>query len=95
MKNGKPTIRARITNTHLEKSLRIASYQIKADIDSNKVIHTELKLPKIRKEITEFSVKYRDKITTHPNELASALLEEDEPRRLRRFTPTDLTTRFS
>jgi hypothetical protein len=43
----------------------------------------------------EFSIKYRDKITTHPNELASTLLEEEEPRRLQRFKPTDLTTRFS
>jgi hypothetical protein len=31
------------------------------------------------------SIKYRDKITTKPNELASTLLEEEEPRRLKRF----------
>jgi hypothetical protein len=47
---------------------------------SNKVLHTDLKVPTIREEITKFSVKYKDKITTHPNELASTLLEE-EPRR--------------
>jgi hypothetical protein len=52
-------------------------------------------VPTVREEITTFSVKYRDKITTHPNELSSALLEEEEPRRLIRFKPTDLTTRFS
>jgi hypothetical protein len=40
-------------------------------------------------------MKYRDIITTHPNELASTLLEEEEHRRLRRFKPTDLTTGFS
>jgi hypothetical protein len=40
-------------------------------------------------------VKSKDKITTHPNELASTLLEEEEPRRLKRFKSTDLTTRFS
>jgi hypothetical protein len=62
---------------------------------SNKVLLTDLKVPKIREEITKFSVKYRDKITTHPNELASTLLEEEEPRRVKRFKPTDLTTRFS
>jgi len=61
---------------------------------SNKVIHADLKVPTIREEHTKFNVKYRDKITTHPNELASTLLEE-EPRRLKRFKPTDLTTRFS
>jgi hypothetical protein len=32
-------------------------------------------------------VKYKDKITTHPNEPASTLLEEEEPRRLKRFNP--------
>jgi hypothetical protein len=62
---------------------------------SNKVLHTDLKVPTIREEITEFSVEYRDKITTHPNELPSTLLEEEETRRLKRFKPTDFTTRFS
>jgi hypothetical protein len=43
----------------------------------------------------KFSVKYGDKITTHRNELASTLLEEEEePRRLKRFKTTNLTTRF-
>jgi hypothetical protein len=49
----------------------------------------------IREEITKFSVKYRNKTTTHPNQLASTLLEEEEPRSLKTFKPTDLTTRFS
>ena len=62
---------------------------------SNKVIHTDLKVPTIKEEIRKFSFQYRDKITTHPNELASTLLEEEEPRRLKRFKLTDLTTRFS
>jgi hypothetical protein len=38
---------------------------------------------------------HTDKITTHPNELASTMLEEEGPRRLKSFKPTDLTTRFS
>jgi hypothetical protein len=61
---------------------------------SNKVLHADLKAPTIREEITKFSVKYRNKIKTHPTKLASTLLEE-EHRRLKRFKPTDLTTRFS
>jgi hypothetical protein len=52
-------------------------------------------MPTIREEITKLSVRYRDKITTPPNELASTLLEEEEPRRLKRIKPTYLTTRFS
>jgi len=46
------------------------------------------------RRITKFSVKYRDKIITHPNELASTLFEEVEPRRLKLFKPRDLTTRI-
>jgi hypothetical protein len=62
---------------------------------SNKVIREDLKVPTIREEITKFNVKYRNKITTHPNELSSILLEEEETIRLKRIKPTDLTTRFS
>jgi hypothetical protein len=51
-------------------------------------------VPTIREEITKFSVKCRDKIT-HPNKLAFSLLEEEEPRKLKRFKQTDLKTRFS
>jgi hypothetical protein len=57
----------------------------------HKVLHADLKVPTIREEITKFNVKYRDKVTTHTNELASTLLEGEEPRRLKRFKPTDLT----
>jgi hypothetical protein len=48
-----------------------------------------------QRKIKKFSVKYKDKLTTHPNELASTLSEEEEPNRLKRFKPTDLTTRLS
>jgi hypothetical protein len=43
-------------------------------------LHKDLKVPAIR-EKTKFIVKYRDKITAHPNEIASTLLEKDEERR--------------
>jgi hypothetical protein len=56
---------------------------------SNIVLHAGLEVPTTREEITQFSVKYRDKITTHPNELASTLLEEEEPRRPKRLKQTD------
>jgi hypothetical protein len=52
---------------------------------SNKALHADLKVPTLREEITKFGVKYRDKITTHPNELASILLEKEEPRKVKRF----------
>jgi hypothetical protein len=59
------------------------------------VLHTDLKVPTVREEITKFMIKYTDKITTHPNELSSTLLEEEQPRSLKGFKPTDLTTKFS
>jgi hypothetical protein len=89
-----------LNNSNVETLQRYKNKVLRAIVNapwyiSNKVLHTDLKVPTIREEITKFSVRYRDKITTHPNELASTLLEEEEPRRLKRFKPTDLTTRFS
>jgi len=43
-----------------------------------KQIYTyRLKVPTIREEVTKFSVKYRGKITTHLNELASHYLKKN------------------
>jgi len=61
----------------------------------HKVLHADLKVPTISEEITKFSVKYRDKTTARPNKLESTLLEGEEPRRLKRSKPTDLTIIFS
>jgi hypothetical protein len=50
----------------------------------------------VREEVTNISWKYKGKITTHTIELATKLLNnEDEPRRLKRHKPNDLTTRFT
>jgi hypothetical protein len=59
------------------------------------MLHTDLQVRTIREEITQFNVKYRDKIPTHSNVLASTLLEEEELKILKSFKPTDLTTRSS
>jgi hypothetical protein len=61
----------------------------------NTILHTDLQIPTFKVEITNFSTKYREKLITHPNELIPALLEEEEPRRLKRFKPSELTKRFS
>jgi len=61
----------------------------------NTVLHTDLQILTVKTEITTFSTKYRKKLITHPNELTHALLEDEERRRLKRFKPTELTTRFS
>jgi len=59
------------------------------------ILHTDLHIPTVKTEITDFSTKYREKLITHPNELIPAVLEEEGPRRLKRFKPTDLAIRFS
>jgi hypothetical protein len=72
----------------------------------NELLHTDLQISTVRDEMTKFSTKYRlllglvktkyrDKLLTYPDELASILLEEEGPRRLKRFKPIELTTRFS
>jgi hypothetical protein len=61
----------------------------------NTVLHTDLLIPAVKAEMTNFGTKYREKLTVHPNELIPALLDDGEPRRLKGFKPTELTTRFS
>jgi hypothetical protein len=84
------------SNSDIEISQRYHNKALRATVNaprhiSNKVLQTDLQVPTVREEITKFSVKYRDQITTHPNELASTLLEEEESRRLKRLKSTDLT----
>jgi len=57
-------------------------------------ILTNLQIPTVKAEITKHSTKYREKLSTHPNELIPVLLENEEPRRLKRLKPTELITRF-
>jgi len=61
----------------------------------NTILHTDLQIPTVKAEITNFSTKNREKLLTHPNELIPALLDQEEPRKLKRFKPTELTTSFS
>jgi hypothetical protein len=52
-------------------------------------------LPTIREEIKNSSKKYKDRLQTHPNDLATNLFDvEGELRRLKKFKPSDLSTRF-
>ena len=51
-------------------------------------------MPTVKAQITSYRIQHREKLTTHPNELTPALLEDDEPRRLKRFKPTEPPTGF-
>jgi len=55
----------------------------------NTILHTDLQIPTVKAEITNFSTKYREKLIAHPNELIPAILEEIGPRSLKRFKPTE------
>jgi hypothetical protein len=66
------------------------------------LLHTDLQISTVTDEITKFSTKYRllldlvktkfrDKLLTHPNQLTSILLEEEGPRRLKRYKPANRT----
>jgi heat shock protein HspQ len=43
----------------------------------NKQLHTDLGISPVREVITNISDKYKDKLTAHPNELASTLLNDE------------------
>jgi hypothetical protein len=47
----------------------------------NTILHTDLQIPTVKAEITNFSTKYREKLITRPKELIPTLIEEEEPRR--------------
>jgi hypothetical protein len=62
----------------------------------NRLLHADLGILTVREEITNNSLKYKHKITVHPNELAITLLNDvDEPRRLKRHKPTDQMTIYT
>jgi hypothetical protein len=61
---------------------------------SNLIIQNDLQIPSIKDEIQNYSQKYRERLATHPNELATALMENTLQRRLSRCKPVDLASRF-
>jgi len=49
----------------------------------------------VREEVTKHSIAHKDKLRQHPDQLIPILLEEQGPKRLKRYNPFDLTHRFS
>jgi hypothetical protein len=67
------------------------SYYSQRTVVRPKQLHADLGISPVLEEITNISHKYKDKLTAHPNELATTLLNDEvEPRRLKRFKPADL-----
>lgn len=62
---------------------------------TNEFIRSDLKIPSVKEEVRNYSVKYSDRLRVHPNRLAKGLLtEQTDMRRLKRLKPLDLATRF-
>lgn len=88
-------------NSNLEILQRFQNKVLRMIVDApsfvpNSVIHHDIPLPTIQVEIEKYSMKYRQRLSDHPNPLATTLFtnNEIEMRRLKRYTPEDLTHRF-
>jgi hypothetical protein len=60
----------------------------------NSVIRKDLRIPTVKEEISRFSSHYDVRFSVHPNELIASLTERPTHKRLRRYGPHDLLTRF-
>lgn len=61
----------------------------------NEIIRHDLNIPRVKDEIKNFSAKYINRLSAHPNELACDLINEHfDKRRLKRIKPVDLQIRF-
>ena len=62
---------------------------------ANKIIRRNLHIPTVKEEISNYGKQYINRLRTHPNLLASRLLEKSSnKRRLKRFKPLDFQSRF-
>lgn len=63
---------------------------------SNRTLHTDLKIPTVKEEITRFSANHIMKLENHPNHLVLNLLDNsDTVYRLKRHSILDLPVRFT
>lgn len=63
---------------------------------TNDTIHNDTYTPKVKEEITKFSIKYHDKLENHTNSLALNLLDNSQHTyRLSRNSILDLSSRFT
>jgi len=64
--------------------------------ERNEDIRRDLQVPTVQEEINRYAAKHEAKLSNHPNTTALSLLDNsEEVRRLKRFKPFDLVTRFS
>jgi len=60
------------------------------------IIIRDLLVLSVRQEVRKYSVTYRQTLNDHPNNLAKSLFQRPNyNRRLKRYYPADLATRFN
>jgi hypothetical protein len=62
--------------------------------EPNAIIRHDLHMSTVKEKISHYSSHYSLHLSAHPNDLILPLLEPADLRRLRRFLPNDLPTRF-
>jgi hypothetical protein len=60
----------------------------------NSVIRKDLRIPSVKEEISRFHSHYAVRLRAHLNEVIATLTEPPTHKRLRRYWPNDLLTRF-
>lgn len=60
----------------------------------NELIQRDLQIKSVQEEITNYSKNYFDRLSAHPNTLAVELTKDSKVHRLKKFRPSDLTSRF-
>jgi hypothetical protein len=88
------------SNSNIETLERFQSKVLRIITDApryvpNAVIKRDLKVLSVRHEVRNYSVTYRQRLDDHPNRLAKSLFQRTHyNRRLKRYYPADLATRF-
>jgi hypothetical protein len=86
-------------STYIEILERFQSKTLRVIVDAswyvpNTVIRRDLQIPTVKEEIQRCSSQYSARVSAHPNDLIANLMELPGNRRLRRYLPNDLPTRF-
>jgi hypothetical protein len=88
------------SNSNIEILRRFQTKVLRAIVNApwyvpNTTIERDLQMPSVRQEIQKCSAKYSKKVLLHPNILINSLAgEPHQTKRLKRFRPLDLPTRF-
>jgi hypothetical protein len=92
-------LRGTTSNSNIEILERFQSKALRLIVDvhwyvSNSVIRKELQIPTVKEEISRFGSLYAVRLRAHTDELIATLTEPPIHKRLRRYWPNDLLTRF-